>query len=78
MIPRSRHVERVARNTKAIIILIEVIAAIIVGSALMDCLLHLGWGYHWKDVGIGAGIMLWGGIVYACCRAVFRFVGSGL
>ncbi|MGZ2411861.1 hypothetical protein ACUXST_001282 [Sphingomonas sp. F9_3S_D5_B_2] len=72
------YVDGVARRTKRVFILIELVTALIVTSGAIDCSFGLGWGYHWKDVAIGLGIMLWGGFVYLCCKGIFRFLGSGL
>jgi len=62
----------VARMSWISLIGIEVICAIITLCALADMLFDLGWGYSWKAVLMGVGIMLWGVLVWLVCRTIFR------
>ena len=67
--------EWVARTTWVSVIGFEAVAAIITLCALADVLFGLGWGYSWKAVLMGFGIMLWGGLIWFICRAIFRVSG---
>lgn len=69
-------IARIWKQTKLSFIFAEVIAAGITLSALVDCVFHLGWGYDWKAVAAGVGIMAWGGIVYVVGRIIFRWTAS--
>ena len=55
---------------------VEAVAALITFSAIADVMLGLGWGYDWKAVLIGFGIMAWGGVIWLICRALFRVFGA--
>jgi archaellum biogenesis protein FlaJ (TadC family) len=67
----NRH-RQVARQTWIAFLIVEVVAVIITVCALADVLFGLGWGYNWTAVLMGAGLCVWGVIVWVVCRAVFR------
>lgn len=68
---QERWSRRTVRQTRFIFILFEIVATAITGSALLDNLFGLGWGYDWKTFWIGLGLIAWGFIVYAACKAIF-------
>lgn len=72
----SKHANRVARQTRLMFILFSIVCVLITGSALLDQLFDLGWGYDWTTVLAGTCIGLWGGFVYWACRSIFRFMGA--
>jgi hypothetical protein len=67
--------QQIARQTRMMFLIVEAVAIIITCCALADVLFGLGWGYDWKAVLIGIGICLWGVLVWAACRIVFRLFG---
>lgn len=70
---KAKVIARVWKQTKFSFIFVEVVAAAITLSALAGCVFHLGWGYDWMAVIIGFGIMVWGIVVYAVGRTIFRW-----
>lgn len=72
----STHRDRIAKRTKWTFILIAILVTAITGSALADVLFKLGWGYHWKDVLAGVGMLVWDGLIYLACLGMFRFVDT--
>ena len=70
------HIIRMWKLTKASFIFAELVAVCITLSALADCVFHLGWGYNWKAVAGGVGIMAWGVVVYRAGRSIFRWTSN--
>jgi hypothetical protein len=66
---------QIARRTWITFLIVEAVAILITLFALADVLFGLGWGYDWTAVLIGIGICLWGLLVWAVCRTVFRLFG---
>ena len=73
---KADQIARIWKQTKVMFVLVEVVAACITLSAVIDCILHLGWGYDWMAVLAGFGIMAWGGVVYLASVAIFRWTSS--
>lgn len=67
-------VQRIARRTWFMFLLVEGVCLLLTVVGLVDTLFDLGWGYNWNAVLIGAGIMVWGVLVWWVCRSIFRFM----
>ena len=70
-----RDTRLVERFTWYAFLIVAIGAVLIIGSALLDVVFGLGWGYTWKDVLLGTLIAAGGVAVYAMCRAFFRLMG---
>jgi hypothetical protein len=70
------HGKRIARQTWFMYLAVQTVGLLITGSALLDQLFGLGWGYDWNTVFMGIGISLFGGLVWLACRSVFRVMGA--
>ena len=70
---KADRIARIRKQTKAAFIFAEVVAAIITLSATIDCIFDLGWGYDWMVVLAGIGMMVWGGLIYLACVAIFKW-----
>ena len=75
MIGGPRYVAGVALATRIVFGLFLIVGVLITGSALLDNLFGLGWGYEWKDAVLGAVVMAGGFFVYWVCSLMFRVMG---
>lgn len=66
------HGKRILRQTWFMYLAVQAVCLLITGSALLDQIFSLGWGYDWNTVFMGIGISLFGGLVWLACRGIFR------
>lgn len=71
----TRGLPALARACRFIFVLFEVGVILIVGSAILDLTLNLGWGYQWRDVAFGIPLAEAGFAVHAIIIAIFRIMG---
>ena len=76
MIGGPRDLAGVAIIMRTIFVLFVIVGVLITGSALLDNLFNLGWGYERKDALVGAGVLAWGFFVYWVCTRLVRFMSA--
>lgn len=72
----NAYVRRIALQSRAVLVLYEIVVGAITCYALADLMFGLNQGYSWNDVLLGGGMMVFGVALYLAGQGIFRFVAD--